>query len=127
VTTDDFAPLFASDLGQQVRESFEEMIEFGASVSAATQETWHRFSGAAKDPQDGPVVLVAIAALQVANREVFASVRDAALGVLQDGSARRQVVGGSESSEVRQLLDDLQEILEALEIDEDEDWEDEDA
>ena len=124
MTADDFAPLFSSDLGQQVRASFEEMIEFGASVTAATQETWHRFKGAMNDPQDGPVVIVALAALQVANREVFASVRDAALEVLGDGSARRQVVGGPESESVRQLLDDLQEILEELEVEDDEEDED---
>lgn len=125
MTTEDFAPLFSSDLAQQVRESFEEMLDFGASVSAATQETWNRFKGAANDPKDGPVVIVAMAALQVAHREIFGSIRDAALDVLSDGSARRQIVGGPESGEVRQLLDDLQDILESLEDEDDEEEDDE--
>lgn len=123
---DPFAPLFASDLAEQVREAFEEMIDFGASVTAATQETVHRFEGALGDERDGPVVILVLAALQVKHREVHASIRDAALQIMQSGEADQLITAEPAARrQVRELLGELEEILESLEVDADEE-EDED-
>ncbi len=122
---DPFAPLFASDLAQQVRETFEEMMEFGASVTAATQETVHRFEGTLNHEQEGPVVILALAALQVKHREIHASIRDAALELLRSGEADKLVAAEPTARrQVRPLLADLEAILEALEDEEEEDDED---
>ena len=122
---DPFAPLFSSDLAGQVRESFVEMIDFGASVSAATQETIARFGGALKDERDGPVIIIALAALQVREREIFASVRNAALELLQNGGVDQLISAESAArNQVRGILDELQETLEAVEVEDDEDDED---
>ena len=119
---DPFAALFASDLATQVRESFAEMIDFGASVSAATQETIARFQGALKDERDGPVIIIALAALQVREREIFASIRNAALELLQDDAVEKLISRESAArNQVRAVLDELQETLEAIEVEDDED------
>lgn len=124
---DPFAPLFASDLAQQVKESFEEMIGFGASTTAATQETIARFRGALEDPHDGPVTLLALAALQIGQREIDSSIRDAALEILHSGDADRLIAADPTARrQVRAILDDLQALLESLEVEEDDDDEEED-
>ena len=105
MTDDPFQPLFASDLAAQVRESFVEMLDFGASVSAATQETIARFQGALKDDRDGPVIIIALAALQVREREIFASIRNAALELLQDGGVDKLIT--TESNGRNQIRDVL--------------------
>ena len=119
---DPFAPLFSSDLATQVRETFAEMIDFGASVSAATQETIARFQGALKDDRDGPVIIIALAALQVREREIFASIRNAALELLVDGGLDKLVSNESGArNQVRAVLDELRETLESIEVEEDDD------
>ena len=124
---DPFAPLFASDLATQVRETFAEMIDFGASVSAATQETIARFQGALKDDRDGPVIIIALAALQVREREIFASIRNAALELLQgDGIDRLLTTESAGRNQVRAVLADLQETLESIEVEEEDDDDEED-
>lgn len=117
VRQDPFAPLFSSDLGREVHETFEELLDFGASVTAATQETVHRFHGALHDPDDAPVIILALAGLQVKHRQVHASIRDAALGILRSGQAENLIAAEPTARrKVRTLLQELQEVLEALDV-----------
>ncbi len=100
------------------------MIDFGASVTAATQETVHRFQGALDHPQDGPVAILALAALQVKHHQVHASIRDAALELLRSGEAEKLIAAESTArKQVRALLAELQEVLEALEVTDDDEEE----
>ena len=123
---DRFDPLLASDLAGQVRETFREMLDFGASVTAATQETIHRFEGALSHPVDGPVIILALAALQLAQGQIHASIRNAALEILRAGAAETLIASEPASRrQVRQLLAELAEVLEGLETEEDEDEGDE--
>lgn len=113
---DPFAPLFTSDLAREIRESFEEMISFGASVTAATQETVHRFQGALHDAGEAPVVILALAGLQVQHRQIHASIRDAALEILRAGEAEKLIAPDTASRrQARALLDELRDLLEAIE------------
>lgn len=124
---DPFTPLFASDLAEQVKESFEEMIGFGGTVTAATQETIARFQGALNDPQEGPVVILALAALQIREREMHSSIRDAALEILQSADVDHLIAAEPTArKQVRAILEEMQELLESLEADEDDEDEDED-
>ena len=124
---DPFAPLYQSDLAQQVRGSFEEMIGFGASAVAATQETVSRFANALHDDDDGPVVILVLAALQVSHGVVFSSIRDAAIEAIDEGAADRLTHGDAAGRrKVRELLADLRETLASIEVADEEDEEDED-
>ena len=128
VHDDPFDPLFASDLAAEVRETFEEMVGFGASPVAATQETVSRFEGALHDDETGPLVIVTLAALQVRHRVVFSSIRDAAIEAIDEGAADRLTRGdGAARRQVREILGTLRDILEQIQVaDEDEDEEDDD-
>lgn len=111
-----------------MREVFEEMLDFGASVTAATQETVHRFQGALSDERDGPVVILALAGLQVKHREVHASIRNAALEILHSGEAEKLVASEPAArKQVRALLEELRDVLEALEVEENDEESDEDS
>ena len=113
---DPFEPLFTSDLARDIRDTFEEMISFGASVTAATQETVHRFQGALHDAGEAPVVILAMAGLQVQHRQIHASIRDAALEILRAGEAEKLIAPDTTSRQkVRALLAELQDVLEAIE------------
>lgn len=120
--SDPFAPLFSSDLAREIRDTFEEMIGFGASVTAATQETIHRFQGALHDAGEAPVVILALAGLQVRHRQIHASIRDAALEILRGKEAEKLVASEPASRrKARALLDELRQVLEATEnVEEDE-------
>ncbi len=121
---DRFAPLYAGDLAEQVRETYDELRSFGGTPVAATQETVARFGSLLNDDQDGPVVLVVLAALQVRDGVVFTSIRDAAIASIDSGAAARVA-----SAEAVPLLDELRDILDEIDVadeDEDEDEEDED-
>lgn len=122
---DPFASLFASDLAEQVKASFEEMIGFGGSVTAATQETISRFEGALKDPMEGPVVILVLAALQIRERQMHSSIRDAALEILQSSDVDHLIaVEPTARRQVREILEEMEELLESLEAEGDEDDED---
>lgn len=127
---DPFAPLFASDLAEQVRETFEELIGFGGSPVAATQETVHRFGGLLNDEQDGPVILIVLAALQLKHGVVFSSIRDAAIEAIDSGHAARLAGGGGGDATVkrqlRDLLAELREALASIQIVDDDEEDDED-
>ncbi len=112
---DAFAPLFASDLASEVRETFEEMVGFGASVVAATQETVHRFDGAIQDARDGPVVIITLAVLQIRHGVIFSSIRDAAIEAIDEGAAERLTTQDAAGRrQIRELLGDLRDLLESL-------------
>ncbi len=121
-----FDILFTSDLANEIRETFEEMIGFGATPVAATQETVSRFGNLFEDETDGPLVLVALAALQIKHGVIFTSVRDAAIVAIDSGAAL-QLAGSEGKGEVHLALSELRDLLEEIEPeDEDENEDDED-
>ena len=124
--SDQFDVLFTSDIAAEVRESFEEMIGFGATPVAATQETVARFGNLLGDDEEGPLVIVVLAALQVSHGVIFTSVRDAAIAAIDSGAAGR-LAQGPIDGEVHLALSELRDLLDELPTeDEEEDDEDED-
>jgi hypothetical protein len=114
VNADDFEPLFASDLAREVRSEFESLIQHGVSPAAAAGGIFQQFAGVLSDPDEGPVVFVAVAVLQWRERGLQAVVRDAALELI--GSGEAQAAWGRRLTDVdagarRQLLDELATAL----------------
>jgi hypothetical protein len=84
VKDDLFLPLFASDLANDVRAEFEEKRGYGMNVADATAAVVAAFGDLLARPDEGPVVIVALAALQLREGRLLASIRDAALELLRD-------------------------------------------
>ena len=79
--------LLSSDLAQEVRAEFEGRVGVGVPVAMATAHAFSRFRTALTDPDDGPVVILALAALQWREGAVQAVIRDAAVDLIDSGEA----------------------------------------
>jgi hypothetical protein len=77
--------VFASDLAQDVRGEFNQRRGEGLGVSEATGAVVGAFRHLLERADDGPVVIVALAVLQWREGQLHASLRDAAVELLQDG------------------------------------------
>ena len=77
--------LFASDLAKDVRSEFNARRDEGMSVHDATGAVVAQFRHLLERPEEGPVLIIAIAALQQLERAPTATFRDAALDLLREG------------------------------------------
>lgn len=89
MTDEDLEPFFASDLAGEVRREFSARTDHGVPVADATRDVLAAFKDVLADPQEGPVVFLALAALQLRAGRVLPVVRDAALDLIGTGEARR--------------------------------------
>ncbi len=110
--------LLSSDLAQEVRAEFEGRMAVGLPVPTATAHAFGRFRTALADPDDGPVVILALAALQWREGYVQAVIRDAAVDLIDSGEATaayRSPDGAARRARA-QLLDAFADVLRATAI-----------
>ena len=81
--------IFDNDVATDVRGVFEDELQLRASVPHATAVVLREWKDAMDDPDDGPIVWLALAALQVERDALQTSVRDHALAVIDDGAGMR--------------------------------------
>jgi hypothetical protein len=79
--------ILASDLASEVQAEFEGRLAVGFKVPAATQHVFARFRGAMGSSQDGPVVLLALAMLQLREGQLQQVIRDAGIDLIDSGEA----------------------------------------
>jgi hypothetical protein len=90
VTDEELEPIFGSDLAQEVRREFDvRAVEHTMPVPAATRDVLVHFGDMLSDPNAGPVIFLALAALQYKAGRLMPFVRDAAIDLIQTGEARR--------------------------------------
>lgn len=77
--------LFASDLAKDVRGEFNARRDEGLSVTDATGAVVAHFRHLLDRAEEGPVVIIAIAVLQLIERAPTDTFRDAALDLLREG------------------------------------------
>jgi hypothetical protein len=77
--------LFASDLAKDVRGEFNARRDEGMSVHDATSAIVASYGHMLSQPDEGPVVIIAIAVMQLLDRAPTATFREAALELLRDG------------------------------------------
>ncbi len=105
-------PLLGSDLAIEVDAEFSARCQTGSDVSAASARVFERFRAALSSPQDGPVVLIALAALQLREGYLQSVIRDAAVDLIQSGEALNAY--RSFDSGQRKALRDVLEEFEIL-------------
>jgi hypothetical protein len=76
--------LFASDLAKDVRSEFNAQRDAGLSVNDATNHVVSHFRHLLDHPEEGPVVIIALAVLQSLERAPISAFRDAALELLNE-------------------------------------------
>lgn len=107
--------VFDDDVALDVQATFEEALEEGASVRAATKRVLDEYEDALDDPDDGPIIWLALATLHLEQGAVQPRVRREALAVIAAGSdlARWEDAGEEVATERRQVLAALKARLEA--------------
>lgn len=101
--------VFASDLAQDVRSEFNTRRADGMSVAEATSAIVSVFRHLLERPAEGPIVIVAIAALQLREQALSSTFRAAALDLLQEGHGFENRSG--EMRAAREQRDDLRNAL----------------
>jgi hypothetical protein len=79
--------LLASDLAQEVKSEFNDQLSVGFDVAGATQHVFVHFREALANAHTGPVVILALAALQLKEQQLHPIIRDAALDLIETGEA----------------------------------------
>jgi hypothetical protein len=77
--------IFGNDVAVDVRIEFRRAIDDGKSATAARQAVLKTWAPALKDPDDGPIVWMALAATQIERKCLEKQVRDKALRILDAG------------------------------------------
>ncbi|OUC97771.1 hypothetical protein CA984_09605 [Streptosporangium minutum] len=77
--------LFSDDTACDVRDAYRELIEDGVEDEEAVRRVLDGFGDALVDPDEGPVVWLALAWTQSKVGRLDATVRDRALGVIERG------------------------------------------
>jgi len=115
--------LLSSDLAQEVRAEFEGRLSVGLPVPTATAHAFSRFRTALADPDDGPVVILALAALQWREGYVQAVIRDAAVDLIDSGeaTAAHRSPDGAARRAREELLEAFAEVLRGTAVQSDED------
>jgi hypothetical protein len=78
--------LFASDLAKDVRAEFDERRRYGLTVADATRAVIASFHHLLDEPAEGPIVIIALAGLQLRDEALDATMQEAALELLREGS-----------------------------------------
>ncbi len=107
--------IFDDDVAMDVRATFEEALERGASVRTATRRVLDEYEEYFDDMDDGPIVWLALAAVQLEHGALQPRVRREALAVIATGDtlARWEDAGEDVAAERRQVLATLKARLEA--------------
>ncbi len=107
------AGIFEDDLALDVRASFEDALEAGRSVGEATEQVLESFRESLQDPDEGPVIYLALAASQLEQGELEPAVRDRAVEIIErgEGLERWEEAGQEALSERRRELQRLRARL----------------
>jgi hypothetical protein len=109
--------IFDNDVALDIRDAFEDAVSEGLDSSAATQRVLEEFAQAAEDFDDGPVISLALAALQLQREALQPEMRERALHIIATGEGLRSwaAVDAATLDERRQVLAQLQTRLAPVE------------
>lgn len=82
-------PFLSSDLARDVANVYGERRQYGVDAGPATVEVFRHFMDLVDDANEGPVIFLALAALQLRDNNLLATIRDTALKLIESGAAQR--------------------------------------
>lgn len=105
--------IFDDDVALDIRGEFEDALAEGRSVEETTRRILAAWREAADDPDDGPTISLALAALQLEHGRVQPAVRDRALAVIASGESltRWEEASTEDLAERRHVLERLRSAL----------------
>ena len=104
--------IFEDDIASDVRGEFEDAIAEGLDSSAATQRVFEVFSEAVEDEEEGPVIWLSLAVLQLDRGILQDDIRDHALAAMTSDLERWKEAGPDEVAQRKIVLDELRGRIE---------------
>ncbi len=107
------AALLGSDLAREIEAEFDAKRDMGSDVPLATAHVLGRFQSALTSPREGPVVLIALAALQQREGALQSVIKEAALDLIDSGEAMDayRPDDSAQRKGVAQVLEQFSELL----------------
>lgn len=108
--------IFDNDEANDIRALFEDEMQTRASVAHATAEILRESKDALDDPESGPIIWLALAALQIGRGELQPNVRDHALAVINSGADLKRWEAEGKPEDIagrKRVLEGLRERLTA--------------
>jgi len=79
--------LLTSDLASEIRSEFNHVMERHRDVAAATSHVVSTFGSGLGNPDEGPVIILSLALLQLIEQKLYVAFRDAAIDLIDSGEA----------------------------------------
>jgi Domain of unknown function (DUF4259) len=107
--------IFDDDLASDIQNEFEKALDESLTVKEATQRIIEFYQDEMEDEDEGPIIYLALAALQLEQEELQAEVRKKALEIIESGEGlvRWEEAKEEELVERKQVLEDLKAELKA--------------
>jgi len=104
--------IFDDDTASDARGEFEDAIGEGLDVDGATQRVFDVFGNAIDDYDDGPVLWLSLAALQLDHGMLKEDIRGHALAAIESNLERWEDAGPEEIAQRKAALDELRARIE---------------
>jgi hypothetical protein len=105
--------IFEDDVALDVRGTFEDALASGASPGEAGAAVLEEYGDALEDMDDGPIILFALADLQLGKGHLEESIRRRALEAIEEGThlSRWEDAGGEALAGRQRAIEDLRQRL----------------
>lgn len=112
------APFLASDLARDVANVYGERRHYNVDIGFATQAVFEHFRELLNDPDEGPVIFLAVTALQLRDGVLLQPIKEAALALIDSGDAQRawRQIDVTINRQRRSALAALRERIESAEV-----------
>lgn len=77
--------IFDDDVALDVKATFEDYTDGGMSMEEVTERIMEDFEDALNDPDEYPVVILALAILQLKEDDLVETIRESALDIIESG------------------------------------------
>lgn len=107
--------LFEDDVALDVKDTFDDALANGETLAAATRAVLEEFEDSLDDDDDGPIITLALAALQWERGKPQERLKKKALAIIEEGRGleRWEDAGAEELAGRRQALEALRAMLES--------------
>ncbi len=107
------AGIFEDDIAMDIKTEFEDAIAEGLNIKQATKQILESYEDALDDVDEGPMVYLALAALQIEKGTVLRKIKQKALKIIDSGQGlERWEEAGEELLNKRKcVLNDLKSKL----------------
>jgi hypothetical protein len=79
--------IFDDDLALDIKADFEDALDNGLTIDAATQQILEEYAEVLEDEDEGPIIYFALAALQLEQGEIQQIIKSKALHIISTGES----------------------------------------